>query len=282
MRHRMPRPGRSTLAALAIALFIVSCEEPERALVTIELAGQVGDAPFACGATYEGIGTSATTLTALDFRFYVHDVRLTTETGEVALQLTDDGVWQSRSIALIDFEDGDECEGGNAAMNTALVGTVPAGTGAITGIRFRVGVPEARNHLDSATAPSPLNLSSMYWGWQGGYKYLRFEGRTTGQPAGMRVHLGAIGCTGDARMGTRTCAMRNEVEVALDAFDPDRDVLVADLAELFASSDLDVDMGGPPGCMSDVDDPDCVVIFDALGISEGSTQQLFRAERREE
>lgn len=278
----MPGRTRSALAALGIALISASCDEPARATVTIDLAGQVGDAPFECGATYGGVGTSGTSLTALDFRFYVHDVRLTTDGGEVALALTDDGVWQSGGVALIDFEDGDGCEGGNAPTNTALVGTVPAGTGAITGIRFRVGVPEARNHLDSATAPSPLNLSSMYWGWQGGYKYLRFEGRTTGQPAGMRVHLGAIGCTGDARMGTRTCAMRNEPEIALDAFDPDRDVLVADLAGLFAEADLDVDQGGAPGCMSDVDDPDCVPIFEALGLAEGEPQQLFRAAPRGE
>lgn len=296
MRHRSMDRGRRALTTarpsfallslsglLGAAALLASCDEQARATVTIDLAGRVGDAPFACGATYDGIGTSATQLTTLDFRFYVHDVRLVLEGGEeVELALTDDGVWQSGGVALIDFEDGEGCEGGNAPTNTSLVGTVPAGTGAITGVRFLVGVPEERNHIDSATAPSPLNLSSMYWGWQGGYKFLRFEGRTTGQPAGMRMHLGATGCSGDARMGTRVCASRNEGVVSLDAFDPDRDVIVADLAALFELSDLDVDGGGPPGCMSDADDPDCAPMFDALGITDGSAQRMFRVAARED
>jgi uncharacterized repeat protein (TIGR04052 family) len=271
------------LAVLATASSLASCDEEARAAVTIDLVGRVGDAPFACGQTYDGIGTTGTQLTALDFRFYVHDVRLVVEGGdEVPLALTDDGVWQSEGVALIDFEAGDGCEGGNAPTNTALVGTVPASTGAITGLRFRIGVPEARNHLDSATAPSPLNLSSMYWGWQGGYKFLRVEGRTTGQPAGMRMHLGSTACSGDARMGTRTCASRNEAVIAVDGFDPDRDLLVADLAGLFETSDLDVDAGGAPGCMSDATDPECAPMFDTLGVTEGGEQRVFRVEARGE
>lgn len=276
----------SPLSALALALGLVpglaSCDAPAGRTVTIDLEGRVGDARFECGGEYPGVGATATTLTALDFRFYVHSVVLTTDDGrEVPLELSDDGVWQNGGIALIDFEDGDGCEGGNAPTNARLVGTVPADVGAISGLRFVVGVPEARNHLDSATAPSPLNLSSMYWGWQAGYKYLRFEGRTTGQPAGMRVHIGATGCSGDPRAGTRTCAERNEIPVALDGFDPDSQIVVADLAAMFDGIDLDVNAGGPPGCMADESDPDCAAIFDALGIATGSTQRLFRAEARE-
>lgn len=272
--------SRSTLDSFMVALLAVllaSCEE-EPTQITIELAGRVGDAAFTCGGVYSGVGTTETELTALDFRFYVHDVQLLTERGEVPLELADDGIWQSEGVALIDFENGDGCESGNAPMNTRLVGTVPAGTGAITGLRFRVGVPAERNHLDVSTAPSPLNLSAMFWGWQAGYKYLRIEGRTTGQPGGMRVHVGATGCVGDFRSGMTTCANPNDIFVNLDGFDPESDVLVADLAALLAASDLDRDAGGQPGCMSDLDDPECAAIFEALGITEASTQRFFRFE----
>jgi uncharacterized repeat protein (TIGR04052 family) len=263
-----------------LSLLLTSCNEPATSPVSIELAGRVGEAAFTCGGSYPGIGTTETELTALDFRFYVHDVRLLTERGEVELELTDDGVWQHDGLALIDFENGDGCESGNAPTNTKLVGTVPETTGAITGLRFRVGVPADRNHIDASTAPSPLNVSAMFWGWQAGYKYLRIEGRTTGQPGGMRVHVGATGCVGDFREGLTTCAQPNDIEVTLDGFDPDEDVVVADLAALFSESNLDDDAGGQPGCMSDPDDPDCEIIFEALGISEGSTQRLFRVEQQ--
>jgi uncharacterized repeat protein (TIGR04052 family) len=179
---------------------------------------------------------------------------------------------------MLDFETGGPCEGGNASTNRALVGTVPGGTGPVTGLRFRLGVPAARNHLDAATAPSPLNLTAMFWGWQAGYKYLRFEGRSTGQPAGFRFHLGATGCSGDARDGTRTCTAPNVPDIALDAFDPARDVVVADLAGLFSTSDIDADGGGSPGCMADEGDPECAVLFEAVGLDATWSQSFFRAE----
>jgi hypothetical protein len=81
-------------------------------------------------------------------------------------------------------------------------------------------------------------------------------------------------------MGTRTCARPNLAEIALDGFDPQRDVVVADLAALVASSDLSADAGGAPGCMGQVDDPECAILEAATGI--GGAQQLFRVARRTE
>lgn len=273
--------NRTMGPALLLTFLLASCDpvEPTRS-VTIELVGRVGDRAFACGETYEGIGTTASTLVGGDFRFYVHDVRVTTEDGaEHAVSLTDDGVWQNGGVALIDLEDGAAgCDGGNAPTNGRLVGTIPERAGAITGVRFRVGVPEARNHLDAATAPSPLNLTAMFWGWQAGYRFLRVEGATRGQP-GWRLHVGATNCSGNATEGTRTCAERNEAVIALDDFDPELDVIVADLASLLATSDVDGDGGGSPGCESRADDPECAVLFEALGIGS-SSQSLFRVEAR--
>jgi hypothetical protein len=53
-------------------------------------------------------------------------------------------------------------------------------------------------------------------------------------------------------------------------------VIVADLASMYAGMDLDVDGGGNPGCMSAVDDPECAVLFAAVGVS--GPQTLFRVE----
>lgn len=274
----MDRSLRRLALALACAAPLASScvpEEPTRPLA-LDFVGVVNDRPFACGARYEGIGTTGSTLVAGDFRFYVHDVRVTTEDGlEHPVRLDDDGVWQSGGVALLDFEDGGSgCDGGNAPTNARLVGTIAESAAAITGVRFRVGVPESRNHLDAATAPSPLNLTAMFWGWEAGYRFLRVEGATSGQPS-WRLHVGAAGCSGSAREGTRTCARRNEAVIALDEYDPELDVIVADLASLLATSDVDSDGGGAPGCESSASDPECAVLFEALGIDSGS-QSFFR------
>lgn len=262
-------------AALAsLALLLTACG-PET--VTLQFSPRVGDEPFACGRTYTGFGSSGTDYTALDFRFYAHDVRLVTRSGEeVEVALTPIPGFSDGEVVLLDFETGGDCDGGNAPTNFAIEGTAPAGD--YVGVRFTLGVPVARNHLDSATAPAPLNLSSMFWGWMDGYKFIRVEGRTTGLPGGTVLHVGSTGCTGSAPEGTRVCATTNlgTIEVTSDSFDPASDVIVADLAALYATLDLDVDGGGNPGCMSSPDDPECAVLLPALGI--GGAQRLFSIE----
>lgn len=265
------------LSALALAL--ASCD-PSGAEVTLSFAGRVGDAPFECGRAYSGVGTSGTELTALDFRFYVHDVRLVAEDGtEIPFDMASDGIFSDGEVALLDFETGGACDGGNAPTNTVVRGAVAAGP--YLGVRFRLGVPLDRNHLDSATAPAPLNYSSMYWGWMDGYKFIRVEGRTTGLPGGTVFHVGSTACTGSAPLGTRVCATPNLGTIELmpaGGFDPQRDVIVADLATLYEDLDMDVDGGGDPGCMSGADDPECAVLLPAIGV--GGPQTLFRIEPR--
>lgn len=267
----------SLLATFLVALALASCGETPRRDVVLHFDGRVGDAPFACGTVYPGVGTTGTSFTALDFRFYVHDVALVTADGRaVPLSLVEDGVWQTHGVALLDFEAGVGCEEGNAPTNLVLHGTVPADGTTYTGVRFRIGVPEELDHLDADNQPSPLNVTTMFWGWADGYKFLRVDGRTTGQPGGMRFHLGATACSGDPRVGTRTCTNANTPEVTITGLDVDHDTIVADVAGIFAASDLDHDAGGAAGCMSDVDDPDCTAMFGAIGL--GGTQTAFRVE----
>jgi uncharacterized repeat protein (TIGR04052 family) len=245
--------------------------------VALRFEPRVGSEPFACGRTYAGIGSTGTDYTALDFRFYAHDVRLLTREGdEVAVELSPISGFADDEVVLLDFETGGDCDGGNAPTNFVIEGSVPPGD--YVGVRFALGVPIARNHLDNATAPAPLNLSSMYWGWMDGYKFIRVEGRTTGLPGGTVIHVGSTGCTGSAPEGTRVCGNTNvgAIEVTSDSFDPASDVIVADLGALYASLDMDVDEGGNPGCMSSPDDPECAELLPALGI--GGEQRLFSIE----
>jgi uncharacterized repeat protein (TIGR04052 family) len=251
-------------AALFAALAIAGCDPAE---ITLSFEGLVGGEPARCGQSYAGIGTTDSELTLGDFRLFVHDIRVVNASGEeIPLSLEQDGVWQHEDLALLDFEDGDGCESGTAETNTTVRGTIPGESPPLVGVRMRLGVPFELNHGDASTAPSPLSFTSMFWSWNGGYKFLRVDARTTGLPSGFLLHLGSTGCEGDGRGGVTSCTQENRAEIALDGFDPRTRTISIDLAELLSESDVDADLGGQPGCMSGWGDPDCEPIFHALGL----------------
>lgn len=269
-------PMRNRLLSGLACLLAASCGDDGGEPVEIRIAGMVGSEAFTCGATYSGLGTAGVDLTPTDFRMYVHDVRLVTEDGdEVRVELDDDGMWQNGEVALLDFENG--CgDMGTPETNDTLRGTAPPGP--YTGIRFRVGVPESLNHADPTAAGTPLNLTALWWNWNGGYKFIRLEGNSSTFD-GWRLHLGSTMCEGDM-MGNATCNTANRPDVALDGFDPTASGLVVDLAELVATSAID-DTGEQPGCMSNPMDADCAALFDSLGLPFGGSsptgQRVFRA-----
>ncbi|MGB5812570.1 MAG: MbnP family copper-binding protein, partial [Polyangiales bacterium] len=230
--------------------------------VSIAFVAKVGDADFECGTTYD-LGSADTPLELADFRFYVEGIELQNDADEWVAVSLDDTNFQTDDVALLDFEDG--CgELGNADLNEVVTGTVPVGT--YSAVRFNMGVPFEMNHENPAVAPPPMNLTSMHWNWQGGYKFLRVDaaGFSSG---GWRTHLGSTGCDGDPISGgTTECTTPNVVNVELDGFDPGTNAVVADLAALVAGQDLDNIAPMPPGCMSGPTDPDCTSIFANLGL----------------
>jgi len=254
--------------------------------VEIQFAGQVGNAAFDCASTYQ-LGSASTDVTITDFRLYVHDVRLITANDEeVAVELTQDGLWQHQNLALLDFEDKTgACANGTTPKNTSVRGAVPPGD--YVGLAFRVGVPASLDQLDASNAntPSPLNLTAMYWSWTTGYKFLRIDAARTGLTP-FNLHLGATGCAGDPALGeTRVCSRPNLPSVEFASFDAASDVVIVDYAAALATTDLSLaDAGGAPGCMSGLTDPECTPIFPRLGLdlatgaSDPSQQALFRIE----
>lgn len=255
--------------------------------VTIRFVAMVGNRPAACGITYRGVGTEASPISLNDFRFYVSNVRMVTADGEeVPVELVQDGMWQYNDVALLDFEDGTGlCSGsGTPEMNDKIVGTIPAGEYAA--LRFDLGVPFELNHLDTATAPAPLNLPAMWWNWRAGYKFVRIDMQTpTSAVPQYFIHLGSTGCVSDSGSTppSEPCANPNVATVELMGFNPTENFVVADLAGLLAQVNLNENTPQPPGCMSGVQDPDCVNLFPAFGLSlemgvpvEGQT--FFRVE----
>ncbi|MCX8071606.1 MAG: metallo-mystery pair system four-Cys motif protein [Candidatus Binatia bacterium] len=231
--------------------------------VEIRFRGQVGDEPFQCGATYNGVGQGGSEFTPSDFRFYVSNVRLlTADAREVPVLLDQDGIWQLEDVALIDFENKTSpCVNGTVLTNDTIRGRVAPGD--YNGIRFVLGVPFRLNHGDASVAPPPLSLTAMFWSWQAGYKFLRVDTAFDNY----RVHLGSTGCFYAQPGVVGGCARPNRAEIILRPFSLQHDAIVADLAALLENSDLNANVAGtPPGCMSDPGDSDCQAILQNLGV----------------
>lgn len=253
--------------------------------VNLRFKPMVGNRPFRCGESYDGIGSTGSKITPTDFRFYVHDVHLIEASGkEVPVTLEQDGKWQFENIALLDFENGaGPCSNGTPDTRDFIRGTAPAGN--YTGVRFSIGVPFNRNHADPAKAPSPLNLTQMFWVWNSGYKFARIEMNTTGLPQGWFLHLGSTGCTPrDTSQSIPTaCAFPNRAGITLKMFDVDHDTVVTDLEGLLSGANLDANQERTArGCMSAQNDADCAPLFANLGLPfagrSSASQRFFRAE----
>lgn len=243
--------------------------------VTINFQGVVGDRVFDCKEIYEGIGSTNSTMTITDFRFYVQNIRLVDAKGkEVAVALTNDGKFQTEKVAMLDFESGEgNCTGGTQELNTSIRGNVPKGK--YKGIKFLIGVPEELNHFDPTLQPSPLNISKMMWSWQMGYKFARIDTKTTGRPNGFVLHLGSTKCETAAETKQTICGSANRPEFAFEKFNFKKNVVKVDLKTLFAGANVDVNQPQTAsGCMSFEGDSDCLPIFKNLGLSfEGSAVQ---------
>lgn len=259
--------------------------------VTINFAAEMAGAPFTCAQAYEGIGVTDSTVEVADFRVFVTNARLIGADGtETPIALDQDGVWQVDNIALLDFEDATgTCVNGTPDMNTSLRGTVPAGE--YTGLAFDIGVPFELNHGDPTLAASPLNLTAMFWNWQGGYKFIKIELSSTGLPVthdanrGWALHLGSTGCASEARTvpPTEACANPNLVDVRFDSFDPAADTVIFDVAPVLAEANVDYNTPETsPGCMSFLNDDDCVPVMSRLGLpfrDIAAGEQLFATMR---
>jgi len=282
------RTSAPLLSVALGALLLTACDDdpvapPEPIDLTLDFVAEVNGAAFACGQSYAGIGTAGTEITPVDFRLYVHDVTLVDANGgETPVELDQDGVWQHENLALLDFENGSgPCVNGTAATNTSVRGVADGGD--YTAVKFTLGVPFELNHIDQTTAPAPLDLSAMFWSWNGGYKFARIDHTSAARPTGWNVHLGSTGCTpgGGPTVVPTTCANENRIEVTLD-MDPETGVVVADYGALLAAADVSVNVAGAPGCMSFPGDPDCPPVMNAFGLDyEGSVSsgQLFFSAR---
>ena len=297
-----------TIVIGALVAYPAGVGAQERQEMTLQFQAKVGEQPFACDRRYATLGSQGGEIAPMDFRLYISDIFLLDARGNaIPLALTQDGRWQYENVALLDFENKvGSCRNGTAATRNIVVGTVPAGD--YRGLRFTLGVPSALNHGDATLAPSPLNLTSLWWNWQGGYKFLRLdlglpptaaaplpkgqgdrhghhgyqEGSRPhhghhGSSRGYTVHIGSTGCT-EAAGAQTTCRFPNRPTLAFEDFDVARDAIVLDIAALLSQANLANNAPGTPGgCLANPEDSDCTPILRSLGLG-GVPQTFFRLE----
>lgn len=243
--------------------------------LTIRFRGKVLERPLSCSEQYAGVGSKQTRVQPVDFRFYVQDLALIDADGKrVPVKLKDQAPWQTPDVALVDLTDASGSCVGTPETNDVILGSVPAGE--YKGISFRNGVPEQLNHEDPVLHPPPLQVTDLAWSWLTGFRFLVAELHQSepaaadsgdgGAPAGVGLlHIGSTACK--PKMG---CAHANRNLVELEAFDPEQEVIVADLGALFA----DTDLGQDAQCHSSAEL--CAPMFARAGIDYETGDSLPR------
>ena len=256
----------------------------------LRFAMKVGDQTAACNQKYSNIGSAKSTVDFADLRFYVSNIRLINSTGnEIAAPLAAHGSWQYQNVALLDFENktGRCNEIGTTETNNIVKLTLPQGQ--YTGIKFNLGVPFTLNHQNVTSATTPLNLPALWWNWQGGYKFVRFDVYNDLTLNNFwPIHLGSTGCASanSQTPPTAPCSNPNLPEITFSNFNATSQTIVADIATVLNGVDVSTSVPQPSGCMSSKSDPDCNNLFPNLGLSletgqcinECKDQKLFRLE----
>jgi len=136
-------------------------------------------------------------------------------------------------------------------------------------IRFSLGVPFDKNHLNPLTQPSPLNDSSMFWVWQTGHKFLRLE--LESEQKSWVFHLGSTGCKSPSVMRSpkQACLYPNLITYELPLISNE---LVFDLSNLLSGIELTT----KNSCQSAHNDENCSLLFQNLGSTQENT--VFRVQ----
>lgn len=231
-------------------LFLTGCQP---ATQTLTIAADYQDKPVTCGNSLmaEGNAWQVDTL-----RFYVSDLALK-QAGKWHHIPFLNNDWQHENVALVSLTTPD-CQ--MQQINAQLSFDSALDWQDVEAVRFSIGVPFERNHLNPLTQPSPLNLPAMFWSWQLGHKFIRLDMQ---QPQGRdwSFHLGSIGCQSASRMRSPQQPCQQPHLYTVELAKPASDKLVLQLDQLLA----DLSLGSARTCMFRAPDiSSCLQVVDNL------------------
>jgi uncharacterized repeat protein (TIGR04052 family) len=207
-------------------------------------------------------------------QFFIHGVEVNTRKNGWQPWLMTTNANQADNVALL----GEVCDRKNGKGYWQLE-LIPLDEAVVvTDIRFTLGIPFALNHLNPLTQPSPLNEASMFWGWQGGHKFMRAE--LVSQNDDWLFHLGSTGCKAlsPVRAPKNECLYPNRVSVSLP-FTLENSTIEFDLALLVR----DVRLARKNSCQSAADEKSCKILFKNLGLGANNSNEslLFKTKNNE-
>jgi len=219
-------------------------------------------------------------------QLYLSDFSIKSEQGEWQTLTMTTSPYQTSNVALLGLSCGENKTGKD---NWQVTFTDNVNLATASGIRFKLGVPFELNHLNPLTQPSPLNVSSMFWGWQTGHKFMRLEMLTKQmttvktseqqQQGNWLFHLGSTGCSAPSvvRAPKQACKYANVVDVELALVQQSNNkqtIVTIDLSRLLSGISLTAEQS----CQSARSDKSCQQLFQRLGLidNSGAGQQLFK------
>lgn len=164
-------------ALLMAILFMPGCDddpiEVETGTFVLQINGKVGNERLVIGDEYvnfQGLRYKPELI-----RFYLSNITLVRADGSE--EVVED-------VAFIRMSD-NHCQGCGTAQGERVVVEATAGT--YTSVKIGIGLDSTLNASDPSTFPSSDPLSAfrdMFWTWNTGYIFTKFEGRFDSLPAG--------------------------------------------------------------------------------------------------
>jgi len=256
------------LLALVFPLLLSACSDRDSA-ISIAIKPSFDDREIGCNSKFK---VQDQVWWYQQIQFYITNVELQTPDGQWQAWPMQTTPFQGKNVALV----GEHClQGENKGANWQLVLMPIAASDLAKRIRFTLGVPFELNHLNPITQPSPLNVSSMFWVWQTGHKFMRIE--LANENDDWLFHLGSTGCKAASplRAPGQECLYPNRVEVELP-FDISNAVMEFDVSALLSG----VRLSRETGCQSKQGDKHCQQLFSNLGLSgQPPAQIVFREDK---
>lgn len=201
-------------------------------------------------------------------RFYLSELAMIDGEGRFVPVRLDTNAWQHDGTAMVAL--------GGETENPVVSGMVA--NGRYEAIEFLLGVPFERNHGNPLAAAPPLNVPSMFWTWQSGYKFVRLD---IGND--WSFHLGSTGCVSASavRPPGEPCREPNAARVRLAGDAPEAGTIAIDLDVLLAH----IDTAAEDNCMAAYAEREaCRSLLANLGIDPDTgecldgcaTQAVFR------
>jgi hypothetical protein len=181
----------TALAFLALAFIQLSCSDDENPTVEsgsmlVHFDNVVGNADLALNSgTY--INAAGEDFTVTKLNYYVSNIKLTKPDGSSFTVPKDSSYFLIRE--------------GNVPSQTVRINNIPIGN--YTGIEYIIGIDSLKSIADPSTrkgvldeSTGPTNEEAMYWNWNPGYIFLKFEGLSEASTIAngkYEYHIGGFG-----------------------------------------------------------------------------------------